>query len=229
MKNISRKRKEDFFYLYRKNQGQMKKKFTDKQIHILNIAEELIAQKGFEGTSVRDISARAQINVAMISYYFGSKEKMMISLYQYRVQKTRETFSEFTQTIKEGKPEMQLKEIINFIVKQLLQYNYFHGFVTQELRHNDRVKDTLLEFYQTCVSVLDVVIQKGIVSGVFRRAAKSEDILSTLIGTVVFTIRNKNFYEIYLKGNEQDYLQNVEKKLKNHLNLSIFSLLGYQI
>lgn len=207
----------------------MQKKFTEKQIHILDVAEELIANKGFEGTSVRDISAKANINVAMISYYFGSKEKMMVNLYQYRVLKTRETFAEFTQTIKDGKPEMQLKEIINFIVKQLLKYNYFHGFVTQELRHNDKVKDTLLEFYQTCVKVLDNVVQKGIVSGVFKRAAKSEDILSTIIGTVVFTIRNKNFYEIYLKGNEDDYLLNAEKKLKNHLNLSVFALLGYQI
>ena len=207
----------------------MKKKFTEKEIQILDVAEELIAKKGFEGTSVRDISAKANINVAMISYYFGSKEKMMVNLYQYRVQKTRETFAEFTQTIKDGKPEMQLKEIINFLVKQLLTYNYFHGFVTQELRHDERVKNTLLEFYQTCVTVLDEVIQKGIVSGVFKRAAKSEDIVSTLIGTVVFTIRNKNFYEMYLKGNEQDYLLNSEKKLKNHLNLCVFALLGYQI
>jgi AcrR family transcriptional regulator len=207
----------------------MKKKFTEKQIQILDVAEELIAKKGFEGTSVRDISAKANINVAMISYYFGSKEKMMVNLYQYRVQKTRETFAEFTQTIKDGRPEMQLKEIINFLVKQLLTYNYFHGFVTQELRHDERVKNTLLEFYQTCVTVLDEVIQKGIVSGVFKRAAKSEDIVSTLIGTVVFTIRNKNFYEMYLKGNEQDYLLNSEKKLKNHLNLCVFALLGYQI
>jgi len=207
----------------------MKKKFTEKQINILDVAEKLIAQKGFEGTSVRDISAQANINVAMISYYFGSKEKMMVSLYQYRVQKTRETFSEFTQTIKDGKPEMQLKEIINFVVKQLLKYNYFHGFVTQELRHNDKVKETLLEFYQTCVKVLDEVIQKGIVSGVFKRAAKSEDIVSTLVGTVLFTIRNRNFYELFLKGNEEEYLTNSERKLKNHLNLCIFALLGYQI
>ena len=207
----------------------MKKKFTEKQIQILDVAEELIAKKGFEGTSVRDISTKANINVAMISYYFGSKEKMMVNLYQYRVQKTRETFAEFTQTIKDGKPEMQLKEMINFIVKQLLTYNYFHGFVTQELRHDDRVKNTLLEFYQTFVKVLDDVIQKGIVTGVFKRAAKSEDIVSMLLGTVVFTIRNKNFYEIYLKGNEEDFLLNSEKKLKNHLNLSVFALLGYQI
>ena len=92
-----------FFISLLFNKLENEEKFTEKQIHILDIAEELIAQKGFEGTSVRDISAKANINVAMISYYFGSKEKMMVNLYQYRVQKTRETFAEFTQTIKRRK------------------------------------------------------------------------------------------------------------------------------
>jgi hypothetical protein len=86
----------------------------------------------------------------------------------------------------------------------------------------------LLEFYQTCVTVLDEVIQKGIVSGVFKRAAKSEDIVSTLIGTVVFTIRNKNFTKFILKEMNK-IISSILKKLKNHLNLCVFALLGYQI
>ena len=45
----------------------------------LEAAEELIAEKGFEETTVRNICQKANINVAMISYYFGSKEKMMKS------------------------------------------------------------------------------------------------------------------------------------------------------
>jgi hypothetical protein len=43
----------------------------------------------------------------------------MSYLYQYRVLKTRENFSEFADTIKDGKPEMQMKEMIKFIVTQL--------------------------------------------------------------------------------------------------------------
>ena len=104
----------------------MRKKFTEKQIKILDVAEELIAKKGFDGTSVRDICSKANINVAMISYYFGSKEKMMSYLYQYRVQRTKESFSEFAKTIKEGKPEMQMKEIVNYVISLLFKYSYFH-------------------------------------------------------------------------------------------------------
>ncbi|KPH11970.1 MULTISPECIES: TetR/AcrR family transcriptional regulator [Chryseobacterium] len=206
----------------------MKKKFTEKQIHILDIAEELIAKKGYEGTSVRDICSKANINVAMISYYFGSKEKMMSYLYQYRVLKTRETFSEFADTIKEGKPEMQMKEIIKYIVSQLFKYNYFHGFVTQELRHTENLKDELLDFYQLFVKKLDEVIKKGVASGVFTFTPKPEDILTTILGSTLFVIRNKNFYELYVPSkNEETYAKEAEKKVRMNLLLSVFAILGY--
>ena len=207
----------------------MRKKFTEKQIKILDVAEELIAKKGFDGTSVRDICSKANINVAMISYYFGSKEKMMSYLYQYRVQRTKESFSEFAQTIKEGKPEMQMKEIVNYVISLLFKYSYFHGFVTQEMRSLDNVKDDLLEFYQTCVIRIEEIVKRGIVSGVFHNAPKSEDILTMIIGSALFVIRNKNFYEQYVPtNNEAQYQKESQQKLKNSILLSVFAILEYE-
>ena len=206
----------------------MKKKFSEKQIHILDVAEKLIAKKGFEGTSIRDISSEAQINVAMISYYFGSKEKMMSYLYRYRVQKTRESFAEFAEIIKEGKPEMQMKELVKYVVNQLFKYSYFHGFVTQELRHTEHLKDDLLEFYTTFTKKIDEVIKKGVTSGVFTNAPKPEDILTVIVGAVLFVIRNKNFYELFVTGKEENYLLEAEKKIQANLLITVFSLIGYQ-
>lgn len=206
----------------------MGKKFSEKQIHILDIAEELIAKKGYEGTSVRDICTKANINVAMISYYFGSKEKMMSYLYQYRVLKTRENFSEFADTIKDGRPEMQMKEMIKYIVSQLFRYNYFHGFVTQELRHTENLKHELLDFYQLFVRKLDEVIKKGVTSGVFTFTPKPEDILTTIIGSTLFVIRNKNFYELYVPHkDDESYTKEAEKKVRMNLLMNIFAVLGY--
>ena len=206
----------------------MKKKFTEKQIHILNVAEKLIAKKGFEGTSVRDISTSANINVAMISYYFGSKEKMMGSLYQLRVQKTRQNFKEFSEIIKDGNPEMQFKEIIKFVTKQLFKYSYFHGFVTQELRAGDDLKSELTEFYKVTVNKLDELVQRGVATGVFTHAPKAEDMLTIILGSTLFVIRNKNFYQEYVPHkNEQSYLAEAEKKVCASILLSLFASLGY--
>ena len=57
---------------------------TDKQIKIIEVAETLFAEKGFDGTSIRNIAKEAKINIAMVSYYFGSKEKLLESLIVYR-------------------------------------------------------------------------------------------------------------------------------------------------
>ena len=58
--------------------------YNDKQVHILETAEKLFSAKGFDGTSVRDIAEEAGINIAMISYYFGSKEKLMQAIFESR-------------------------------------------------------------------------------------------------------------------------------------------------
>ena len=58
---------------------------NDKQVHIIETAEKLFALHGFAGTSIRDISREAGINVAMVSYYFGSKEKLMEAIFHHRI------------------------------------------------------------------------------------------------------------------------------------------------
>ena len=46
------------------------------KIRILLAAKKLFAKQGFDGTSVRQICEEAGANVALVSYYFGGKEKV---------------------------------------------------------------------------------------------------------------------------------------------------------
>ena len=48
---------------------------SDKKEHIINAAIELFEEKGFEGSSIRDLATRAEVNVAMVTLWFGSKDK----------------------------------------------------------------------------------------------------------------------------------------------------------
>ena len=43
---------------------------------ILDVATELFANKGFEGTSTREICQTAGVNISLISYYFGGKQEL---------------------------------------------------------------------------------------------------------------------------------------------------------
>ena len=63
---------------------------------ILRVAGKLFAQHGLEGVSTRDIAAKSDLNISLISYYFGGKE----GLY-------KEVINDFAQTMTaELEPEL---------------------------------------------------------------------------------------------------------------------------
>jgi AcrR family transcriptional regulator len=45
-------------------------------VRLLNAAEELFADLGFNGTSVRQIVEKADVNLGALPYYFGTKENL---------------------------------------------------------------------------------------------------------------------------------------------------------
>lgn len=51
---------------------------------ILDIAEQEFALRGFAGTSLREIAERAEVNQALINYYFGTKQKLFGEVFKRR-------------------------------------------------------------------------------------------------------------------------------------------------
>ncbi len=52
---------------------------------ILGAAEELFAQFGFAGTSLRQVTSRAEVNIAAVNYHFGSKENLVNEVFRRRM------------------------------------------------------------------------------------------------------------------------------------------------
>ena len=57
----------------------------ETQIRILDAAEELFMQHGFEGTSMRLLTARAGVNLAAVNYHFGSKDALIEAVFRRRL------------------------------------------------------------------------------------------------------------------------------------------------
>ena len=49
----------------------------DTKTRILDTAERLFAQKGFDAVSLRNIIASAKVNLAAVHYHFGSKQALV--------------------------------------------------------------------------------------------------------------------------------------------------------
>ena len=61
------------------------KPLNETQIRILDAAEELFMQHGFEGASMRMLTAKAGVNLAAINYHFGSKDALIEAVFHRRL------------------------------------------------------------------------------------------------------------------------------------------------
>ena len=63
--------------------------FNTKE-RILHAAEDLFAQHGFAGTSLRQVTSRADVNIAAVNYHFGSKENLVQEVFKHRMDEMSE-------------------------------------------------------------------------------------------------------------------------------------------
>jgi AcrR family transcriptional regulator len=57
----------------------------ETRTRILDAAEELFMQHGFEGTSMRQLTAKAGANLAAVNYHFGSKDALIEAVFRRRL------------------------------------------------------------------------------------------------------------------------------------------------
>jgi AcrR family transcriptional regulator len=92
---------------------------------ILDAAEVLFADKGFNGTSLREITGQAEVNLAAVNYHFGSKKeliKAVMSRYMNELSPRLES-SLNTLCIEEVQPT--LIDVFSAFLKPLLHLNSF--------------------------------------------------------------------------------------------------------
>ena len=58
---------------------------VDTRERILDAAERLFMAHGYEGTSMRQITGEAGVNLAAVNYHFGSKESLMQEVFRRRL------------------------------------------------------------------------------------------------------------------------------------------------
>ena len=75
---------------------------------ILGAAEELFAQFGFTGTSLRQVTSRADVNIAAVNYHFGSKENLVNEVFRRRMDDmSRQRLSALQEAIQQHPGELE--------------------------------------------------------------------------------------------------------------------------
>lgn len=195
--------------------------YNEKQLAIIHAAEKLFAQNGFDGTSVRDIANEAAVNGAMISYYFGSKEKLMEAVFEQRTNNMRIKIENLLQDEELSQLE-KVNILIDDYVDKFIQQQEFHRIMMREQLIE---KDTIIagfihELKKRNLASIKKLIQEGQKSGEFKKNIDIVLMMITMVGTVSQMISSQKFYrEVHNLQHltEQEFNKHIRKKLSAHL------------
>lgn len=96
-------------------------KSENSRTRLLDAGEVLFAEKGFEKTTVRDITTAGHCNVAAINYHFKNKDNLYKEVYIRRVRQLRQVrFTAIDQVMSRG-GEATLEELIGTYARSFLE------------------------------------------------------------------------------------------------------------
>jgi AcrR family transcriptional regulator len=207
----------------------LKTDFNDKQIQILQVAEALFAEKGFDGTSIRDIAKDAKINIAMISYYFGSKEQLLESLIVYRASDIKLQLDNLI--LEDLNPIEKINKLIALYISRINNNRCIHKILYLEF--SSKKRDINLQAFTDLkkgnLKSLESIIQDGQKKGIFRKDIIIPLITPTILGTYFHFHMNRSFFENLLHLNtEEEYNTYIKTTLTMHIQQTIKALLTYE-
>ncbi len=206
--------------------------FNDKQLQILTTAEDLFSTKGFDGTSVRDISEAAGVNVAMISYYFGSKEKLMEALFELRI---GHLASRLEDLIKDNSltPLQKVGNLVDDHIERALNRRKFYSIMINEqlTNKNPVIIKKLNELKKRNIDLLTQMIGEGQVNNQFKKKIDFMLLLNTIVGTVSQTMCSQELYRDI--NSQQDmpddlFIKQLKRKLSIHIQTLVKAILNYE-
>lgn len=203
----------------------MEKEKTDKKDHILDVAEKVFAELGYDGASTRLISGEAGVNMAMLNYYFGSKEGVFLAIFERRIS----TFQTLLLGI--GQDESinawdKLDRYVDSYIDKVVNNNCFHIMLNREISKSKKTEltDKITEIIMRNVVVFQDIINSGIKSGDFSKDADLEMLVATIFGTKNYIINTPHISSKVIGYDVLD-AANQDRKLKPRLKTYLKRLL----
>jgi AcrR family transcriptional regulator len=168
---------------------EMDKDKIDKKDHILDVAEKVFSELGFDGASTRTISGEAGVNMAMLNYYFGSKEGLFLAVFNRKIS----SFQNLLQNLgSDGSMTAwnKIEKYIELYAQRVVNNNCFQKMLYQEMAMQRRgdLADNISEILMKNVSEVHKILQDGIDNGEFNKDIDMELVIATIYGTKNFII-----------------------------------------
>lgn len=135
---------------------------------IIDAAVSLFNTKGFQGTAIREIAKKAEVNPALVSYYFGSKKGLLENL----LLQFYEPYLQLLEDIVNNLPSVSSSVCLKEICKQTLLFQQRHialtRFVYREMTLDSMlVREMMATYLKRESYLLGIVFKSGVQTGEF--------------------------------------------------------------
>ncbi|HTS44312.1 MAG TPA: TetR family transcriptional regulator [Puia sp.] len=197
------------------------RELNDKQLQLIEVAEHLFSVRGFDGTSVRDIAEEAGINTAMISYYFGSKEKLMEAIFELRSANIR---MKVENLLKDDSitPLDKMFSLVDNYIDKILQSQQFHKIMIceQVINKNPVIVELVNNLKKKNLTIVGELIKDGQKKGAFKKNIDVAMLLNTMTGTAMQMLISQQLYKEFNnldKTDEAEFKKLFKNRLSTHL------------
>lgn len=192
----------------------------DTKDHIMQISIQLFSEKGFETTTMRDIASKAEVNLALINYHFGSKEALLKNIFQQRALNIQFHIWEIANN-KALDELAKIHQIIEHYVEKMFTNHEFHKVILRELFSSKREEvhaDTIGIFTENAKIIIEIINQ-GIKKKRFNKV-DPELCFASIIGTIHHLMHSKLLRENIYGGKEKnDPIQQIsfQSRVNKHI------------
>ncbi|MBX2943417.1 MAG: TetR/AcrR family transcriptional regulator [Cyclobacteriaceae bacterium] len=189
------------------------------KVKILAAAKELFEEKGFDRTTVREVATKAEANVALINYHFGSKENLLASIVKEMTDQTRLRLTDISNTTSD--PIQKLNQVIDLYVERLHSNRNYYQMIHREMSTRllrPELHDLLSKIIRRNKDEIKKILENGQHKKVFRKDIDLDLVISTIFG-LMYQTTHSGFREkiIGAKEDAEAFKERVKKHLKEML------------
>lgn len=146
---------------------------------IIIAARQVFTKKGYAATRTRDIAKEAGINLALLNYYFKSKENLFKIII---IEKFMELFGKLSPIISDENISLEAKieNIVSYYTNLLTENPDLPIFVLNELKNNEHVFD---ESLQSARELSQPIVEKQI-----REKGIKSSVSTVIVNILALTI-----------------------------------------
>lgn len=193
--------------------AQIKEISTEQKIK--QAAARIFTQKGFAATKTREIAEEAGINLALLNYYFRSKEKLYQIVMQENMQAFKQGLAELfgDQTLD---VHQKIEKLANYYIDEFTAHKELPAFIIATINSSD-FTDLFREDEKALIQSRNVFLKQitELLAKRKEQAIHPMHMISNLIGLIMFPFAASPMLKkrINLSDKEFDQLMQERKKL----------------